>query len=151
MKNLAERLEDYKLMKRTILKGETENGYELEYGMYKVSFSYRELDNHLVVEGRVNSHKKATAILEMDEEEKVKQVCYNQMMAYLRRNTHVAYGKIWAVHQHPCQTEDGSLTVISTLLSDRFLPKRTKLWSLPEETRERINRKRERKGFAPVN
>jgi len=50
MKTLSERLEDYKVLKREIEKGETKSGYEVKYGSKLVSFTFKELNNHRVIE-----------------------------------------------------------------------------------------------------
>ena len=50
MKQLHERVKDYKIMKRAILENESSNGYSVKYEGGRVFFTYRELNGHLLTE-----------------------------------------------------------------------------------------------------
>jgi len=154
MKSLAERLEDYKVMKRAVEKGEVENGYRVKYSSVTVSFLFRELSEHIVIERELSnppcSHGKAIDILELKDMGKAKQICYNLVLKHLRRNSHVYYGELWDQRDFPMKADDGTLTVCRTFPEWFFPNKSTKFALIPENARARVNRKRLERGYAPA-
>ena len=154
MKSLAERLEDYKVMKRAVEKGEVENGYRVKYSSVTVSFLFRELSEHIIIEGELSnplcSNGKAIGILELKDIGKAKQICYNLVLKHLRINSHVYYGELWSQRDFPRKADDGTLTVYRASPEWVFPNKSTKFALIPENARARVNRKRLERGYAPA-
>jgi hypothetical protein len=154
MKTLQQRLDDYKVMKKEILNGETENGYSVKYSGTSVTFSYKELDNRLVVERhRKNPYwgdGKAVRILESNESVQAKNICYNEMINYLRKNSHVEYKELWDNQSFPRQASDGSILVVKCFPFS-LGSKISKFGELPRNARERISRERLERGFPPAS
>ncbi len=155
MKPLAERLAEYKILRRAIEKSEEERGYYLSYNCGNVSFKFREFKGHLLVEREVNSFTPmvgAVDLYDVGEEQKAKDSCKKMMMNYLRKSTHLWEGEIWHHNKHPYRMANGHVSVIGTFPSfvfggDKFL----KGWSkLSDLQRERINRRRLERGLLAV-
>ena len=110
MKNLSERLEDYKVLKRAIIRGETENGYFVSYTQDFISYKHHEIDNSLViVKSRSYKEGMPVAVLKEDEQKKAKKRCYDKTLKFLRNNTHVEFGKIYGNNFGFRNASDGAI------------------------------------------
>ena len=124
MKTLSERLEDYKVLKRAIEQGETENGYSVFYTQDFISHKYHEVDNSLViVKSRSYKEGMPVAVLKEDEQKKAKKRCYDKTLKFLRNNTHVEFGKIYGKNWGVRKTSDGTIFQINYDFAERVLKK----------------------------
>src|SRR3989344_8370839 len=122
MKNLSERLEDYKILKRAIEQGETENGYSVFYTQDFISHKYHEVDNSLViVKSRSSKEGMPVAVLKEDEQKKAKKRCYDKTLKFLRKNTHVEFGKIYGKNWGVRKTSDEKILIFNYDLSRKLL------------------------------
>ena len=77
--DLTQRLADFKVMRKAVLEGERENGYRVTYYRGDILFDYEELDKHLVIRKRINNNLENLKVLNGDEEEKAKELCYRKI------------------------------------------------------------------------
>ena len=78
MKDLNERLQDYKVLKRAIEKGEKENGFSVKYHDANISFTYKQLKDKLLIEGELltgfrNSDKETIDMYDAGQEKEAKE------------------------------------------------------------------------------
>lgn len=143
--DLTQRLADFKVMRKAVLEGERENGYRVTYYRGDILFDYEELDKHLVIRKRINNNLENLKVLNGDEEEKAKELCYRKILDYLMRNTHIEDGKILDKSTAVWRNEEGKITSYILLWPRRIFY--TKFGELPKKMQDRINRKRVDRGL----
>jgi hypothetical protein len=147
---LAERLDDYKIMKRAVEAGAVKNGYDVKYNLEEIAHKFRYLDNHIVVEFTVNEGSRygrhAIRIFDKEEQEKARKFCYNETLEYLRQNCHVKYGEIWSNSCMPVKAENGKTSIVR--YCEPLFCNFTKFGRISREEQDRINRKRRERGLA---
>ena len=122
MKTLLERLGDYKILKRAIKQGESENGYAVPYINDFILYRYHCVDNSLViVKSRSSKEGMPVAVLKEDEREKAKKRCYDETLKFLRNNTHVEFGKIYGKNLGVSKTSDENILIFNYDFAERVL------------------------------
>jgi hypothetical protein len=96
---LEELLADDEIIKREVEAGAVKNGYQVIYYLGNVAYTFRGLDNHLVVDFMINEgakhNQEAIRIFEQGEAEEAKKFCYTKIIEYLTENCKIVNGKIW--------------------------------------------------------
>lgn len=151
MKSLAERVEDFKIMKKAVLLGENEHGYSINIKRVRINFLYSFADGKIVISGGTAADFQPRRVLDKTYSDP-KKVCYDETIKYLMANTHVQFGMVIPKNATYHRTGDGEIFGVFSLtgLSQYLQRDLTRLDRLSDEEREKINWRRAKRGLEPV-